>query len=294
MGTIWRGRIRFTVPMLFCLGWVFNFLIGGISGVFLSDVPSDVTTHGSFFSMAHFHYTIMGGLVFTLFAAIYYWGPKMTGVRFNERLAKIHFWSLFIAFNSTFAPLFALGFLGMPRRVVDLPDEPAGAQRLGLDIGVRDRAVDARLPGQRGLVAGLQARARRAQPVALEVAEWQLPTPVPLHDFDTLPGVRRAIRTRTAAERRRRAPRSRPRAERARRWKPPPPPLRTSSPSRASGSRARCGWAPGCCAAPRRSSSWRSCSPTSTCARWTATTAGRSARSPPRSGSAWRSPCRSS
>ena len=121
MGTIWRGRIRFTVPMLFCLGWVFNFLIGGISGVFLSDVPSDVTTHGSFFSMAHFHYTIMGGLVFTFFAAIYYWGPKMFGLRFNERLAKIHFWSLFLAFNATFAPLFALGLLGMPRRVVTYP-----------------------------------------------------------------------------------------------------------------------------------------------------------------------------
>src|SRR5581483_7102979 len=121
MGTIWRGRIRFTVPMLFCLAWVFNFLVGGISGVFLSDVPSDVTTHGSFFSMAHFHYTIMGGLVFTVFAGIYYWIPKMTGLKFNERLAKIHFWSLFLAFNSTFGPLFALGFLGQPRRVVTYP-----------------------------------------------------------------------------------------------------------------------------------------------------------------------------
>ena len=67
--TLWRGRIRYTVPMLFCLAWFFNFLIGGLSGVFLSDVPSDVTTHGSFFSMAHFHYTIMGGLIFTFFAA---------------------------------------------------------------------------------------------------------------------------------------------------------------------------------------------------------------------------------
>ena len=92
MMTLWRGRIRFTVPMLFCLAWFFNFLIGGLSGVFLSDVPSDVTTHGSFFSMAHFHYTIMGGLVFTFFAAIYYWVPKMTGCELNERLGKIHFW----------------------------------------------------------------------------------------------------------------------------------------------------------------------------------------------------------
>ena len=119
--TLWRGQIRFTVPMLFCLAWFFNFLIGGLSGVFLSDVPSDVTTHGSFFSMAHFHYTIMGGLIFTFFAAIYYWVPKMTGFQLNERLGKIHFWSMFLAFNSTFAPLFAVGFLGQPRRVVTYP-----------------------------------------------------------------------------------------------------------------------------------------------------------------------------
>ena len=84
MGTLWRGRIRLTVPMLFVLGWAFNFLFGGISGVFLSDAPSDVTTHGTFFTMAHFHYTIMGGLVFTFFAGIYYWIPKMTGYKLSE------------------------------------------------------------------------------------------------------------------------------------------------------------------------------------------------------------------
>ncbi len=119
--------------------------------------------------MAHFHYTIMGGLVFTFFAAIYYWGPKMTGFKFNERLGKIHFWTLFIAFNSTFAPLFALGFLGQPRRVVTYPTPPPGTERLGLDLGLRDRALDARVPLQRDLVAAVQARAGRAQPVALEV-----------------------------------------------------------------------------------------------------------------------------
>jgi cytochrome c oxidase subunit 1 len=118
LGTLWEGRIRLTVPMLFVLAWLFNFLIGGLSGVFLSDVPSDVTTHGSFFSMAHFHYTIMGGLLFSFFAAIYYWVPKMTGYAINERLGKIHFWSMFIAFNSTFGPLLVIGFLGMPRRAV--------------------------------------------------------------------------------------------------------------------------------------------------------------------------------
>jgi cytochrome c oxidase subunit 1 len=187
MGTMWRGRIRFTVPMLFCMGWVFNFLIGGLSGVFLSDVPSDVTTHGSFFSMAHFHYTIMGGLVFTVFASIYYWGPKILGFNFNERLGKIHFWSLFIAFNSTFAPLFALGFLGMPRRVVTY-----GANLQGLNDWV---SVSAYFIGLSMLVflvnliwsMVIKREPAEANPWNSKSAEWQLPTPVPLHDFDRFP-----------------------------------------------------------------------------------------------------------
>ena len=119
MGTLWKAKIRFTVPMLFALAFYFNFLIGGISGVFLSDVPGDVTEHGSFFSMAHFHYTIMGGLIFAFMGGIYYWLPKMMGIKLNERLGKIHFWTMFIFFNSTFMPLFAVGLLGQPRRVFE-------------------------------------------------------------------------------------------------------------------------------------------------------------------------------
>ncbi len=169
MGTLWRGRIRLTVPMLFCLGWVFNFLFGGISGVFNSDVPSDVTTHGSFFVMAHFHYTIMGGLIFSFFAAIYYWGPKMTGYAFSERLGKIHFWWMFIAFNSTFGPLFAVGFLGMPRRVITYPMSLTGlndwvsvsAFLLGLSHAL--------LRLDRGQGADLRSGAGGGQPLALQV-----------------------------------------------------------------------------------------------------------------------------
>ncbi len=169
LGTLWKGRIRFTVPMLFALAWLFNFLIGGLSGVFLSDVPSDVTTHGSFFSMAHFHYTIMGGLLFAFFAGIYYWVPKMTGYNFNERLGKWHFWVMFIAFNSTFGPLLVIGFLGhaAPRR--HLRRLPAGRERLGLGLGVRARWLDADLPREPRLVAGLRARPDRHEPVGLEV-----------------------------------------------------------------------------------------------------------------------------
>jgi cytochrome c oxidase subunit I len=119
LGTLWKAKIRFSIPMLFALGMYFNFLIGGVSGVFLSDVPADTTEHGSFFVMAHFHYTIMGGLIFAFFGGIYYWLPKMLGYEMNKTLGKLHFWTMFIFFNSTFLPLFALGMLGMPRRVFE-------------------------------------------------------------------------------------------------------------------------------------------------------------------------------
>jgi cytochrome c oxidase subunit 1 len=185
--TLWRGRLRFPVPMLFCLAWFFNFLIGGLSGIFLSDVPSDTTTHGSFFSMAHFHYTIMGGLVFTFFAAIYYWVPKMTGFQLNERLGKIHFWSMFLAFNSTFGPLFAIGFLDQPRRVVSYDPSlqflndwvSVSAFVLGLSMLVFLAnfvwsLAFARVP------AG-------PNPWGSLSLEWQLPSPVPVHNFDRIP-----------------------------------------------------------------------------------------------------------
>jgi cytochrome c oxidase subunit 1 len=187
MGTLWRGRIRFTVPMLFCLGWIFNFLFGGISGVFLSDVPSDVTTHGSFFSMAHFHYTIMGGLVFTFFAAIYYWVPKMTGFKLSERLGKVHFWTMFLAFNSTFGPLFAIGFLGQPRRVVTYPTH---LQALNIWVSVSAFVLGiSMLIFLYNVVSSLLIKRvpEVANPWYSKSAEWQLPTPVPVHDFDRVP-----------------------------------------------------------------------------------------------------------
>jgi cytochrome c oxidase subunit I len=119
LGTLWKAKIRFEVPMLFVFAFFFNFLIGGVTGVYQSDVPADVLVHGSFFVMAHFHYTIMGGLVFAFMAAVYYWLPKLTGIRLNRTLGMIQFWTMFLAFNSTFLPLFAVGALGQPRRVFE-------------------------------------------------------------------------------------------------------------------------------------------------------------------------------
>jgi cytochrome c oxidase subunit I len=187
MGTLWKGRIRYTAPMLFCLGFLFNFLIGGLSGVYLSDVPSDVSTHGSFFSMAHFHYTIMGGLVFAMFGAIYFWLPKMTGIRLSERLSKLHFWVMFVAFNSTFFPLFALGMLGMPRRV-----STYNPSLQGLNDWV---SISAFVLGASMLIFVyniVRSLMFRREPAAANPwhslgLEWQVPTPVPLHNFERVP-----------------------------------------------------------------------------------------------------------
>jgi cytochrome c oxidase subunit 1 len=187
MGTLWRGRIRYTVPMLFSLAFFFNFLIGGLSGIFLSDVPSDVTTHGSYFVMAHFHYTIMGGLVFAFFAATYYWLPKMLGVVLNERLAKIHFWLMFVFFNLTFFPLFAAGFIGMPRRVStyapglqglnDFVSASAFVLGFSMLIFIANLVyslVFVRIPAVEN-------------PWESKALEWQLPTPVPVTNFERIP-----------------------------------------------------------------------------------------------------------
>jgi cytochrome c oxidase subunit I len=187
MGTLWRARIRFTVPMLFCLAFFFNFLVGGLSGVFLSDVPSNVTTHGSYFVMAHFHYTIMGGLVFALMAGLYYWLPKMTGFNLSERLGKLHFWTMFVFFNLTFFPLFAAGLLGMPRRVSSYN---ASLHTLNVFVSIAAFCLGASmLVLLVNLVWSLVLKREVAEinPWHSRSLEWQLPSPPPVHNFDEIP-----------------------------------------------------------------------------------------------------------
>jgi cytochrome c oxidase subunit I len=188
VGTLWRARMRITVPMLFILGMLFNFLIGGISGVFLSDVPADGVAHGSFFVMAHFHYTIMGGYIFAFFAGVYFWLPKMLGRRLNDRLGKVHFWLMFVAFNSTFLPLFAVGQMGMPRRVFEY------AQRLqALNVWV---SISAFCLGLSLLVfvfnflktTVIDDRVEMAQnPWQSRGLEWTVPSPPPRVNFPAVP-----------------------------------------------------------------------------------------------------------
>jgi cytochrome c oxidase subunit 1 len=187
MGTLWKARTSFTVPMLFILAWTFNFLIGGLSGVFLSDTPSDTDTHGSFFVMAHFHYTIMGGLIFAFFAGIYYWVPKMVGLRFNEKLAKWHFWLMFVAFNSTFMPLFVLGMEGMPRRVSTYAPH---LQTLNVWV-----SISAFVLGFSMLIFLFNTvyslifvrEPATSNPWNSKSMEWQVPTPVPVNNFEQIP-----------------------------------------------------------------------------------------------------------
>jgi cytochrome c oxidase subunit I len=187
LGTIWRARLRFTSPMLFALAFFFNFLIGGITGVYLADVASNVSMHGSYFVMAHFHYTIMGGLVFAVFGALYYWTPLMSGLQLSERLAKWHFWTMFVFFNSTFLPLFAVGALGMPRRVTtydpglhtlniwsSISSFLLGASMLLFLINVVWSLVFKREPAEQN-------------PWDSRGLEWNIARPIPTENFDRVP-----------------------------------------------------------------------------------------------------------
>jgi cytochrome c oxidase subunit 1 len=117
IATLWDGRPVFRTPLLFVVGFFFIFVAGGLSGIMLASVPIDAQVHDTYFVVAHFHYVLIGGNVFPLLGAIYYWFPKFTGRMMNERLGKWHFWLAFIGFNVAFFPMHIAGLMGMPRRV---------------------------------------------------------------------------------------------------------------------------------------------------------------------------------
>src|SRR5260370_10519716 len=124
IATAWWGSIEFTLPMKFAFGFLATFLIGGITGVYLASVPVDTQLHQSYYVVAHLHYVLFGGSVFTIFAGIYYWFPKITLPLLNRPLAKCNFWTLFIGFNGTFLIMHTLGLQGMPRRISTYANPP--------------------------------------------------------------------------------------------------------------------------------------------------------------------------
>jgi cytochrome c oxidase subunit 1 len=188
LGILWRGRIWVTIPTLFALSFLWNFVIGGLTGVYLSDVPADLQLHGGMFVTAHFHYTIVGGALMGFFAAIYYWFPKMTGRMMDERLGWISFWGIQIGFNVAFLSMFVAGLQGMPRRVADYDPVFAGAN-LVTSIFAFILAASIVLYFYNIAYSWVRGEVAAANPWGAKSLEWQVPTPVPLENFEEIPVV---------------------------------------------------------------------------------------------------------
>jgi cytochrome c oxidase subunit I len=190
IATTWRGNLQFDTAMLFALGFIVVFTIGGLSGIFVAAYPFDWQAHDTYFVVAHFHYVLMGGATFALFAALFYWWPKMFGRTLDERLGKWTFWLFFTGFNVAFQPQHLLGLLGMARRVYTYPDESIwntynlissiGSYVMGLGIIVF--FVNVWITRRRGRRAG-------NDPWLANTLEWYTTSPPPPHNFDTVPYV---------------------------------------------------------------------------------------------------------
>jgi cytochrome c oxidase subunit 1 len=191
LGTMWGGRIRFATPMLFCTAFLFQFLCAGLTGVMLATAPFDWQLSDSYFVVAHFHYVLIGGLLFTIFAAIYYWFPKVTGRLLSERIGKWHFWLFVIGFNLTFMPQHVSGVLGMPRRIYTYE----AGRGLELWNALSTAGVPFQIAGVLLLVINIAWALRRGRPAGDDpwdawTLEWTTTSPPPEYNFETIPEVR--------------------------------------------------------------------------------------------------------
>ena len=188
LATIWGGKLHLRTPMLFALGFLSMFVIGGLSGVMLGAVPIDIHVSQTYFIVAHIHYVLFGGSVFTIFAGIYYWFPKMTGRMYDEKLGKLHFWLTFVGFNLTFFPMHILGTEGMPRRVADYLPKFADLNMFislasfGLGISTVVFLYNMITSWRFGEIAP-------ANPWHAMTLEWQVTSPPPTFNFDEIPQV---------------------------------------------------------------------------------------------------------
>jgi cytochrome c oxidase subunit 1 len=190
IATMWGGSISMRPPMLWSMGFIFLFTVGGVTGVVLANAGVDRALHETYYVVAHFHYTMSLGAVFTIFAGFYYWFPKMTGYMYNEKLANLHFWLLFVGVNVVFFPQHFLGLAGMPRRYVDYPDAYAMwnmVSSIGALIAFCATAVF--------LYTVYEAFSRKRVAgdnpwgVGATTLEWTLPSPPPFHQYETLPRI---------------------------------------------------------------------------------------------------------
>jgi cytochrome c oxidase subunit 1 len=191
IGTMWGGKIRFRTPMLFSTAFIFQFLCAGLTGVMLAVAPFDWQLHDSYFVVAHFHFVLIGGLLFMIFAAIYYWFPKVTGRMMSETLGKWHFWLFAIGFHVTFDTMHIPGILGMPRRIYTY-DAGRGWELLNLiaTIGVFIQAAGLIFFVWNMIGSAVKGQKAGDDPWDAWTLEWATTSPPASYNFEKLPEVR--------------------------------------------------------------------------------------------------------
>jgi cytochrome c oxidase subunit 1 len=191
LATMWGGKIRYATPMLFCVGFLFQFLVAGLTGVTLAVAPLDWQLGNSYYVVAHFHYVIVGGILFCIFGAFYYWFPKMSGKTYNETLGKLHFWVFVIGFHLTFDFMHIPGILGMPRRIYTYePDRGWDVWNLIVTLGVAFQAVGTLIFVANMIWSYFRGGVAANDPWDAWTLEWSTSSPPPAYNYAVIPSVR--------------------------------------------------------------------------------------------------------